>query len=155
MTWAILPFGRHKGRSLPQVLFVDPDWFFWAHDGGVLREELGDQGTVLYRRATHIRLRPEAPGFLGVEYVVEPRIGKLTDVRLVPTPVLSAPGSSQVVRSDWLDLSVARRIAPYDKFGGRLLTATVKRMYFGSPEVRMTRQRCELFFDQPEHFVMA
>jgi hypothetical protein len=26
-----LPFGKYTGLTLPQVLFMDPGWFFWAH----------------------------------------------------------------------------------------------------------------------------
>jgi hypothetical protein len=28
--WSVLDFGKHKGRTLPWVMFHDPDWFFWA-----------------------------------------------------------------------------------------------------------------------------
>lgn len=35
MSWTALEFGRHTGRSLPQVMFADPDWFFWAVEAGV------------------------------------------------------------------------------------------------------------------------
>jgi len=30
MAWSTLPFGKHKGKTLPQIVFADPDWFFWA-----------------------------------------------------------------------------------------------------------------------------
>ena len=28
--WSIIKFGKHKGKSLPEVILHDPDWFFWA-----------------------------------------------------------------------------------------------------------------------------
>jgi hypothetical protein len=28
--WIPLWFGKHKGKTLPQVVFADPDYFFWA-----------------------------------------------------------------------------------------------------------------------------
>lgn len=30
-----LSFGKHSEKTLPQVLFRDPDWFFWAWEEGV------------------------------------------------------------------------------------------------------------------------
>ena len=35
MAWTELNFGKHAGKSLPQILFADPDWFFWAVDNNV------------------------------------------------------------------------------------------------------------------------
>ena len=32
MIWTTLNFSRHVGKTLPQILFSDPDWFFWAMD---------------------------------------------------------------------------------------------------------------------------
>jgi hypothetical protein len=28
--WSKLTFGKHDGKTLPQVILTDPDWFFWA-----------------------------------------------------------------------------------------------------------------------------
>jgi hypothetical protein len=28
--WTIVDFSKHKGKSLPQIILHDPDWFFWA-----------------------------------------------------------------------------------------------------------------------------
>ena len=30
LTWSPLPFGRYEGKTLPQVVLRDADWFFWA-----------------------------------------------------------------------------------------------------------------------------
>jgi len=38
MTWTELPFGKYVGMTLPQVLFTDPGWFFWAHTRVTVRE---------------------------------------------------------------------------------------------------------------------
>jgi hypothetical protein len=61
-------------------------------------------------------------------------------------------GSSPTFRKDHLDLSVARSIAEYDKFGCKLLVREVKAIVFGSQSARMTRQRAEWFFDNDENF---
>jgi hypothetical protein len=35
MRWTTLNFGTHEGKSLPQIVISDPDWFFWAVARGV------------------------------------------------------------------------------------------------------------------------
>jgi hypothetical protein len=55
MTWTELPFGKYTGMTLPQVLFKDPGWFFWAHTRplhGTIAYEVG----VLHPKATRIRV---------------------------------------------------------------------------------------------------
>ena len=70
MTWTVLPFGKYTGRTLPQVLFTDPGWFFWAHTKPLHGAVAYDAG-VLYPKATRIRV-PRTENLL-VEYVL-PRI---------------------------------------------------------------------------------
>ena len=36
--WSIIKFGKHKGKSLPEVILHDPDWFFWAVDAHCFRK---------------------------------------------------------------------------------------------------------------------
>jgi len=38
MTWPNLSFGKHIGKSLPQIVLSDPDWFFWAVEENIFRE---------------------------------------------------------------------------------------------------------------------
>lgn len=28
--WSEMPIGKYKGKTLPQLLLTDPDYFFWA-----------------------------------------------------------------------------------------------------------------------------
>ena len=35
---SILNFGKHEGKSLPEVLLHEPDWFFWAIENHVLEK---------------------------------------------------------------------------------------------------------------------
>jgi uncharacterized protein (DUF3820 family) len=53
-----MPFGKYQGLTLAQVLFVDPDYFFWLR-GGVLKGRLAIE--VLYRIRSELRV-----GRLGV-----------------------------------------------------------------------------------------
>ena len=30
MKWTTLTFGKHDGKTLPEIIIKDADWFFWA-----------------------------------------------------------------------------------------------------------------------------
>jgi hypothetical protein len=29
MSWSVVPFGRYRGKTLPEIIMLDLDWFFW------------------------------------------------------------------------------------------------------------------------------
>jgi hypothetical protein len=29
MSWSVVPFGRYRGKTLPEIIVRDLDWFFW------------------------------------------------------------------------------------------------------------------------------
>jgi hypothetical protein len=68
MSWTPLPFSKHKGLTLPQVILSDPDWVFWAVANiefyGLLEREIAD----LYYKARHIRICKPDPENWQVEY---------------------------------------------------------------------------------------
>src|ERR1035437_2556475 len=68
--WTALWFGKHKGMSLPQVMFKAPAWFFWAYDADVFRGKgnLQVEAERINRRAQAIRV---PPGHIA-EYVFHP-----------------------------------------------------------------------------------
>jgi hypothetical protein len=152
MTWTELPFSRYAGFTLPQVLFKDPGWFFWAHTRP-LHGDVAYEVGVLYPKATRIRV----PGTekLLVEYVTDPRGGGLAVVQLVPEAVNGDGGGSRSFTRPYIDLSIPSQLAHYDKTGGRVIVNFLKETYFGSTSYKMTRERCAAFFDDPRNFVQV
>jgi hypothetical protein len=148
-----LTFGKHKGKTLPQVLFADPDWFFWACEEGVFqnRGSLAKEAEELRRRTTNIRIRQDGAEELVAEYVIHPN-GKFTDLNFVPKSQPPHEGGSRTHRSDRIDLSFPRRLKSYDKLGCGMLVSILKHHYFGSAKARMTRKRCEEFFEDDKNF---
>jgi len=137
------------------VLFVDPDWFFWASENGVLDRqqhgELCDEAQELYRKATSIRI-PQKGGEerREAEYGIDRATGKFASLEIVPASRPLHPGCS---RAHVIDLSAARHIADYDKLGGRRLVEDMKVCVFGTSDYRMSKKRCEAFFEDEENFV--
>jgi hypothetical protein len=153
MAWSTLPFGKHKGKTLPQIVFTDPDWFFWAIEENVFKGQVRREAEIIDARARAIRIPKNTAGDLEAEYLVHPPTGKFANMRIVPASQPLHQGSSPAFRKDVIDLSVPRNIAPYDKLGCWTLVSSAKYVLFGSTSTRMTRQRCEVFFDNPANFV--
>lgn len=91
-------------------------------------------------------------GNLLAEYAVHAPTGKFANMEIVPASRPPHQGSSPTFRKDVIDLSVPRKIAPYDKLGCRNLISSVKRVLFGNASARMTAERCGAFFDDLTNF---
>lgn len=147
--WIELTRGRHVGKSLPQVVWVEPGYLFWLVENQVLGGMAGAEASRLAQLARAIRI-PMAGTALLAECVVD-RAGRFSSLDLVPAA--SPPSGS--LRLDRLDLGVAHAMArPHrDLRGGELLVQSVKKILFGPGPVRMTRQRAERFFEDPSNFI--
>jgi hypothetical protein len=154
MKWTPLTFGRHKGKTLPQVVFTDPDWFFWCIEQGFVKGELQAQAEEIYRRATCIRIPQVGNDVLVAQYMIHPGVGKLCYVELVPEARLQHEGSTPTMRLPVLDLSLPRRVAAYDKLGCKLLVKALKYHLFGSTHYRLSKRHCEEFFNNDANFVL-
>jgi len=154
MTWSILWFGKHKGKSLPQVIFSDPDWFFWAMEKNIFK----DKGKILQEaneinlKSKRIRIPQKGPEKLVAEYAIHPPTKKFADMEILPASRPKHVGSTPTFRSDYIDMSIPREIAPYDKFGCKLLISNIKYYLFGSKNYKMTKERSEAFFNDDSNF---
>ena len=52
--WSTLTIGRYSGRTLPQVVLSDADWFFWAREKAIFHAPQSQEAERLYRRAKAI-----------------------------------------------------------------------------------------------------
>lgn len=148
--WSKLTFGQYKGKTLPQIIWNDPDYFFWAIDKKVFsnRGILNTQAENLYRKARNIKI---PAGFI-VEYVIHPSSDKFSHFEIIPEDRPHHQGSSGTLRKSFIDISVPRMFAPYDKLGCKHLIICLKRFVFGDGPVRLTQKRCEAFFEDESNF---
>jgi hypothetical protein len=147
MTWTILSFGRHAGKSLPQVILSDPDWFFWMLPKfyGRLAVEAKD----LARKATAIKVPYAGERRRDVVYHFEEG-GKFIGFTLVDAN--KSIYDKWCTRRPYLDLSWVSRHKRYAKGGCRELIRDFRRYYFGE-NTRLTKERCEAFFSDEDNFV--
>jgi hypothetical protein len=146
--WTTLTFGKHAGRTLPQVVLSDPNWFFWAVGKGIFEGgRFADEAAVLAYRATHIKIPKPNPKNWEVEYRREPE-GRFLGFGFVDA---NSPPYGGVIRLPCLDLSSVRRGNIHDKRDCRRMIQNVRTFYFGG--LNLTRKRCEAFFDRKRNFV--
>jgi hypothetical protein len=149
MPWHPLPFGKHKGKTLPQVVFSNPDWFFWACENNWFdgRPVLRHEAKIVFDTATSIPVPQEAGKERRVvEYNIGPD-GKCWGFDLVPASSPRHEGTTTTARRESIDLSYPRRLKNYDKLSYHIFLRSLKFHLFGSETKRMTRQACEKFFE--------
>ena len=111
----------------PQVLFSDPDWFFWAYEQQqTFRGAQRREADLIYVRATHICIPQSGGETLVAEYVVHPTVHKFGGMELVPESRPHHEGSTPTFRLRVIDMSVPRQIAEYDKFGCKVMVAKIE-----------------------------
>ena len=157
MKWTTLNFGKHIWKTLPQVVFVDADWFFWACTKGVFRKYdcLQYQAEIVYRRATRIKISQLDGKHVVAEYGIDPVQRTFTNVEIVPEDRSPHQGSTGTFRLPYFDLSVPRRLAPYDKSGCKALVRALKVYVFGNARIHLTKKRCEEFFEDESQFDLS
>ncbi len=147
MFWTVVPFGKYKGKTLPEIIVRDPDWFFWA--APKLYGKLADEAEELARRARTIKIPNLRRKNLQVEYKYE--MGhSFCGFAFVKAGNLQY--SRWATRLPYLDLSWPLRRKKYDKRAGRTMIRDFRIQYFGEHK-RLTKQRCEEFFSNERNFI--
>jgi hypothetical protein len=127
--WTRLGFGKYAELTLPRLIVVDPDWFFWTVLKRIFRGYLAEQTADLNRKASSIRIFRPDPEQWNVEYSFDCD-GRLLEFMFVK---LAEAGycSKWSYRSKCLDFScICRTGRDYDKAAGKALIRDFRRLYF-------------------------
>jgi hypothetical protein len=146
MTWSNVPFGKYQGNTLPQILLLDPDWYFWILPE--LYGQLAAEAKALAERATKIKIPKKWPQNWCVKYHFD------DEDRFCGFDIVKASSPQHLKYSErhpYLDLSLVRGRKAYDKGGSRRLIRDFRYYYFD--DLNFTKNRCEAFFDDETHFI--
>jgi hypothetical protein len=155
MNWSNVTFGKHKGSTIPQLVFSDPDWFFWACESGAFtgKGSLLQEAKYVYPRACAIQI-PEKDGEKRlVEYTTDWPTGKFGTMSTLPESQADGLGAGSIWTGKVIDMRVPRNIAKHDKTGYKNFIFSLKAILFGDPGYKMTKRRCEEFFEDDRNFV--
>lgn len=151
MYWTTIAFGKHQGKSLPQIMFTDPDWFYWAKAKGLFDNnlQLTNESSELLRKSANIAL-PEIDGETQhVEHYIHYPTMRYSHFILVPECRQLHAGSSPVIRQDRLDMSVPSSISKFDKLGHRNFLKSFRAYILPG---RISQNRAEQFFSEDANF---
>ena len=153
MIWSTLSFRRHKGKSLPQIMFQDADWFFHAYENGYFKNGLASEAHEIYRRARSIKVPQRDGRKMLVEYIIHSdrnsrSNGKFGTMRLIA----EGPGLANLNVAKSIDFYIPRSYARRDKIGYKNFVSSLKVILFGNPSKRMNRKACEDFFNDNSNF---
>jgi hypothetical protein len=146
MRWSPVPFGKYKGRTFPEIIVRDLDWFFWILPK--LYGKLADEAQELARRARAIKIPERDRECCEVEYCYEMG-GRFCGFTFIDADM----GHSRWgIRHPYLDLSWPVRRKKYDKRASRIMIRDFRIHYFGEHK-RLTKERCERFFGNDRNFL--
>jgi hypothetical protein len=147
MSWTVVPFGKYKGRTLPEIPVRDLDWFFWVLPK--LYGRIATEAEELARKARAIKIPRRRGKRRKVEYQYE--MGdRFCGFSFVDAD--EASYSRWSIRLPCLDLSWPLRRKTYDKRAGRIMIRDFRIHYFGKRK-RLTNERCEEFFSNDQNFI--
>jgi hypothetical protein len=149
--WLPIGFGKYKDLSLPQLVFKDPDYFFWALEETKLQRD--PAAIEICHKARRIIPAWQGRTDWQVEYSYLGPYGSF-GFELVEPERPVHEGGSFTIRKPYIDLSSAREFRGYDKTGGKLLLNCLKATVFDNPSYRFTKKVAEGFFSNNNNFAL-
>lgn len=155
MVFTQLNFGKHKNKTLPQIVFSDLDYFIWAYGKDIFKTSvLKNEANYVYQRIKSIKIPKENHDNYEVEYLIHPPTGKFGRFEIVEKSTPLHKGGSPAFRSKNIDLTVVKSIKEYDKLGSGIMIECLKAYCFGTSSYKMTKKRCEDFINDDSNFIL-
>jgi len=147
-----VPFGKYAGKTLPEIIVLDLDWFFWMLPN--LYGRIGREARDLARKLRAIKIPKRHRRKFEVEYRYEFDSGSVFGRRFCSFAFVKgeARPSQWKTRLPHLDLAFPLREKKYNKRAGRILIRDFRLNYFGKYK-RLTKARCEEFFSNDKDFL--
>jgi hypothetical protein len=152
MSWSVVPFGKYRGKTLPEIIVRDLDWFFWVLPK--LYGRLETEARDLARKVSAIKIPKGHGKKLEVEYRYEFDSGSVLGRRFCGFSFVKGEAwqSRWTTRLPYLDLWLPLRGKKYDKRAGHIVIRDFRLNYFGKHK-RLTKERCEKFFSNERNFI--
>ncbi len=155
MIFTPLNFGKYKNKTLPQIIFSDLDYFIWAFHGDVFKSTTHKkEAAYIHQRIKNIKIPRDNYDLYEIEYLIHPPTGKFGRFEIVEKSTPLHVGGSPAFRLKVIDLTVVKSFKNYDKLGSGIMIDCLKATYYGTRSYKMTKQRCEAFFNDDSNFLI-
>ena len=165
MNWTILQFGKHEGKTLPQIIFIDADWFFWAYEKKALTKNgvPNNEVELIYKRAT--RIKPKYGNYVkyflyydgtswGFDFIsieeAEKNYKNLIGGNTFDKDYIELDDTNRTILK-YIDLSFARKQKEYDKQSYKIFIKDLKVKLFNKE--RLNKKFIEDFFSNKDNFL--
>lgn len=166
MEWQIIDFGKFegKGKTLPQILFIDPDWFFhqYEREDSFLKKKYKQESEKVYYRAKNIK----PPLGKYIKYFIH-NDGSSWSFSFIDEVDAKEKFSKCIGGEvfcqdeerldatyftilDRIDMSFPHKKKSYDKLGNKLFIKSFKDYILQTKVI--TKQKAEIFFSNEENF---
>ena len=152
MSWTTIPFGKHRGKTLPQLIFNDADYYFFLYEKFYFHGDLEKEADYLYPRARSIKVPSKNGKKMLVQYSFKYN-AKSKRVEFATMELIPDGSNIEGLNvSSWIDFYVPRSRSHFDKTGYENFVMGLKSILFNNPVLRMYHNACEEFFDDEDNF---
>jgi len=151
--WKKVNFGKYSGKTLHEIFFRDPDWFYWAHLERISRGNLADEADEVARKSRRVRLPIPKKNMKNWRafFFFDPE-GRFSHFKIVPAEQAVLTGLSRTVVSRFLDMSLIWNINTYYKLDYALFLKQFKVRGLGDGSIKVTAKRCKRFLETEKKF---
>ena len=150
MEWTKVPHKKHRGKTLPEIAFHDPYYLMWLITEAELHGPLVLEAYKMKRRVSRIILKGRKRRSYEFAWDIDPRGFRGVCVAPPVPPKDRQPRDG--VRTKFLDLGMLKTHGRFAKADYELFRAQIFEILFGDPNRKMTKKRCEGFFNNRRNF---
>ncbi|WP_298691748.1 hypothetical protein [uncultured Sulfuricurvum sp.] len=169
MIWSKINFGKNnkvQNKTLPQILFIDPDWFFYQYKlkNGYLKRTYGEEADFVYQRARNIKPKDGCyvKYFLhcdntsyGFSFInkneAEEKYSEYIETGLFDKDYYTLESDYFTILKR-IDLNFPRSLKDYDKKSNRIFINELKNYIFNGAKV--TEKKAIDFFENDINFLL-
>ena len=160
-TWTAFESGKYKGKTAPEVVVIDPLWFYYELDCHRITLPYCEVAEIAYR-ASHIAIPRPDPANWRIGWIFDSD-DELSSLQIIPDTerddewedeiFLTKESEEEPCRlvTKYLSLYTALKYIDWTPEAVKKLSDAFTNCYFGGAEA--TKERCEAFFSHEENFV--
>ena len=128
-----------------------PDYFFWGLGIKLFHGRQDEEAAEIARKSCCIKIpKPDPENWrIGYRFTHD---NKFAGFSIIDNKSVVHPSEKSKI-SEYLDLTVPRRMNKYDKFGNQLMLNNFRYYYFNGE--KLTREKCDQFFIRKQNFLMS
>lgn len=152
MYWAKVDFGTHKGKTLPEIILQDPDYFIWCIDKAIFNNhpELVDEADSLWRKMRSIKIPNNENNEMVVDYKIDNEKSEIN--RIILNGVDTQRDKNTVHRAGYLDLSFAHYYSNEKRNATIKVLPEIFKIVFGEMKIRPSIVEFEEFLLNEDNF---